>query len=97
AYVTLTASQKTARQTQSSFVSSDFTRKLLNLKNVSPAEYTMTYVMDTTAQKTSSTVITTTPLPPPLVIPPTLQATPAPTIPAQTTYVSVLPDFAFMF
>ncbi|GJY71346.1 DNA-directed DNA polymerase, partial [Tanacetum coccineum] len=66
AHVTLTASQKTAGQTQSSFVYSNFTSKLLNLENVSPAEYTMASVMDTTAQQTSSTMIITTPLPPPL-------------------------------
>ncbi|GJU52749.1 hypothetical protein Tco_1226463 [Tanacetum coccineum] len=77
---------------------------LLNLENVYPAEYTLASVMDTTAQKTSFTVITTTPLPLPLVIPPTPQATPipaptihAPTILESTTSVPVLLDFAFVF
>ncbi|GJR51484.1 hypothetical protein Tco_1402005 [Tanacetum coccineum] len=77
---------------------------LLNLENVSPAEYTLDSVMDTNAQPTSSTVITTTPLPPPSVIPLIQQTTltPAPithvpTIPDSTTYVPVLPDFASVF
>ncbi|GKC93538.1 hypothetical protein Tco_1158980 [Tanacetum coccineum] len=50
---------------QSSSVSSDFTSKLLNLENVSPAEYTLAFMMDTTTQPTLSTIIKTTPLPPP--------------------------------
>ncbi|GJR67676.1 hypothetical protein Tco_0013741 [Tanacetum coccineum] len=103
-HVTLTTSQKTAGQTQSSSVYSNFTSKLLNLENVSPAEYTLASMMDTTAQQTSFTVIITTPLPPPSVIPLTPQATPtpaptipAPTIPESTTSVLVLPDFASVF
>ncbi|GJT50357.1 hypothetical protein Tco_0976514 [Tanacetum coccineum] len=77
---------------------------LLNLENVSPAEYTLDSVMDTNAQPTSSTVITTTPLPPPSVIPLIQQTTPTPapttyvpTIPDSTTSVLVLPDFASVF
>ncbi|GKA30121.1 hypothetical protein Tco_0716366, partial [Tanacetum coccineum] len=101
AHVTLTASQKTVGQTQSSSVSSDFISKLLNLENVSPANYTLASVMDTTAQQTSSTVITTTLLPPPSVIPLTPQGTPTlapiipvPTIHESTTYVtSQVPAF----
>ncbi|GKA24994.1 hypothetical protein Tco_0711027 [Tanacetum coccineum] len=38
---------------------------LLNLENVSPAEYTLAFMMDTTTQPTLSTIIKTTPLPPP--------------------------------
>ncbi|GJV92853.1 hypothetical protein Tco_1540666, partial [Tanacetum coccineum] len=74
-------------QTQSSSVSSDFTSKLLNIENVSPADYIIASVMDTTAHQTSSTVITTTPLPPTSIIPPTQQVTTtsAPTTSAPTT------------
>ncbi|GJR61331.1 hypothetical protein Tco_1503493 [Tanacetum coccineum] len=78
--------------------------KLLNLENVSPAEYTLDSVMDTNAQPTSSTMITTTPLPPHLVIPLIQQTTPTPaptthvpTILDSITFVLVLPDFASMF
>nr|GEU34358.1 zinc finger, CCHC-type [Tanacetum cinerariifolium] len=99
AHVTLTASQKTEGQTQSSSVSSDFTRKLLNFKNVSPVDYSIASVMDTTAQQTSHIVITTTPLPPSLVLPPTQQETPthAPTIQEPITTAPPLPDFASVF
>ncbi|GKF55962.1 hypothetical protein Tco_0166302, partial [Tanacetum coccineum] len=61
AHVTLTASQKTEGQTQSSSVSSSFTSKFLNLENVNPADYTLTTLMDTSPQQTSSLAITITP------------------------------------
>ncbi|GJR21443.1 hypothetical protein Tco_0969970 [Tanacetum coccineum] len=48
--------------------------KLLNLENVNPANYTLTTVIDTSPQQTSSLAITKTPLPPP----PPQQATPTP-------------------
>nr|GEU73288.1 hypothetical protein [Tanacetum cinerariifolium] len=73
AHVTLTAvhdAQKT-EGTQSSSVSINFTSKLLNLENVSPAAYTIASVMDTIVHQTSSIVITTTPIPPPSFVPPT--------------------------
>ncbi|GJW05169.1 hypothetical protein Tco_1564025 [Tanacetum coccineum] len=87
--------------TQSSSVSSDFTNKLLNLENVSPTEYTMAFVMDTTPLQTPSLVNTTTPLPPPIIPPPhqatpttTKPITPALTIPEQTQSAFDLPIFA---
>nr|GEU34359.1 retrovirus-related Pol polyprotein from transposon TNT 1-94 [Tanacetum cinerariifolium] len=92
----LGASQKTDGQTQSSSVSSDFTSKLLTFENVSLANYTIAYVMETTAQQTSPIVITTTPLPPPSSLPPTQQETPtpAPTIQEPITSAPLLPDFS---
>ncbi|GJU43537.1 hypothetical protein Tco_1200803 [Tanacetum coccineum] len=76
---------------------------LLNLENVSPTEYTLASMMDTTAQPTLSTIIKTTPLPPLLVIPPIQQATPtpaptthAPIILESTTSIPVLLDFALV-
>ncbi|GJX48424.1 hypothetical protein Tco_0273614 [Tanacetum coccineum] len=51
AYVTLTAvhdSQKTKGLLQSSSVSSDFTSKLLNMENISPADNEIDSLMDTT-------------------------------------------------
>ncbi|GKB86124.1 retrovirus-related pol polyprotein from transposon TNT 1-94 [Tanacetum coccineum] len=103
AHVTLTASQKTEGQTQSSSVSSGFTSKFLNLENVNPADYTLTTIMDTFAQQTSSLVLTTTPLPPPSITPPPQQATPIPEpttsapTPEPQTSASDVPDFASLF
>ena len=48
-HVTLTASQKTNDPNQSSYVSSDFTRKLLNLEDVHPTKNTLASMMDPTA------------------------------------------------
>ncbi|GKF65102.1 hypothetical protein Tco_0188550, partial [Tanacetum coccineum] len=51
AHVTLTTihdTQKTEGLMQSSSVSSDFTEKLLNFKNVSPADNEIASLMDTT-------------------------------------------------
>ncbi|GKD76959.1 hypothetical protein Tco_1339580, partial [Tanacetum coccineum] len=60
--------------------------KLLNLENVNPANYTLTTVIDTSPQQTSSLAITKTPLPPP----PLQQATPTPD--TTTSQVPVLID-----
>ncbi|GKD91931.1 hypothetical protein Tco_1371768, partial [Tanacetum coccineum] len=54
AYVTLTPvldTQKSGGPTQSSSVSSDFTSKLLNLDNSSPADTEIASLMDTIAQQ----------------------------------------------
>nr|GEU68295.1 retrovirus-related Pol polyprotein from transposon TNT 1-94 [Tanacetum cinerariifolium] len=72
-HVTLTSvldTQKTEGPTQSSSISSDFTSKLLNLDNPSPADNEIVSLMDTTAHhataipKITSSFIT--PTPPPL-------------------------------
>nr|GEX68281.1 hypothetical protein [Tanacetum cinerariifolium] len=90
---------------QSSFVSSNFTSKLLNLKNPSPADNEIASLMDTTARHatavpeiTSSFTITIPP-PPPFFNPLLKQATPTPTpttSEATTSFPSLL-DFSSIF
>nr|GEW77262.1 hypothetical protein [Tanacetum cinerariifolium] len=61
AHVTLTPvidTQKTDEQVQSSSVSSDFTSKIQNLENPSPADNEIASLMDTTAKKPTSTPTT---------------------------------------
>ncbi|GJX68803.1 hypothetical protein Tco_0304530 [Tanacetum coccineum] len=74
AHVTLTSvldTQKVDEPVQSSFVSSDFTSKLLNLENPSPADNEIASLMETSARrattvpKITSGFTTTIPLPPP--------------------------------
>ncbi|GKC99554.1 hypothetical protein Tco_1169829, partial [Tanacetum coccineum] len=88
AHVTLTLvleTQKTGEPVQSSSVSSDFTSKLLNLENPSPANNEIASLMDTIARhattvpKITSNFTTTIPPPPPFFNPLPQQATPTPT------------------
>ncbi|GJX31233.1 hypothetical protein Tco_0241088 [Tanacetum coccineum] len=84
-HVTITKvhdAQKAQGQEQSSSVSSDFTSKLLNLENVSQADYTIASVMDTPAGQITSTILT---------------ITPALTILEPTSSALDIPDFASMF
>ncbi|GJR81803.1 hypothetical protein Tco_0152588 [Tanacetum coccineum] len=108
AHVTLTPvldTQKTGGPTQSSSVSSDFTSKLLNLDNPSPADNKIASLMDTTTQLATSVPentsgFTTTIPPPPLFFNPFLQQatpTPPPTASNTTTSLPALPDFAYVF
>ncbi|GJS87299.1 hypothetical protein Tco_0769935 [Tanacetum coccineum] len=91
--------------TQSSSVSSDFTSKLLNLDNPSPADNENAYLMDTTAQHATtipeiiSSFTTTIPPPPSFFNPLSQQATPirTPTTSDTTTSLPALPDFASVF
>ncbi|GJT91014.1 hypothetical protein Tco_1079859 [Tanacetum coccineum] len=97
---------------QSSFVSSDFTEKLLNFDSVSPADNEIASLMDTTVRteelsgQTSTlftvpiTVIPTTIPPPPHFFNPLPQQTTPTTTPTSsevTIAFPVLPDFAFVF
>ncbi|GJT05309.1 putative reverse transcriptase domain-containing protein [Tanacetum coccineum] len=104
AHVTLTPvldTQKTGGPTQSSSVSSDFTSKLLNLDNPSPADNEIASLMDTTAQRATvipkiiSSFTTTVPPPPPFFNPLLPQETP--TASDTTTSLPTLPDFAYVF
>ncbi|GKE83589.1 hypothetical protein Tco_1557331, partial [Tanacetum coccineum] len=115
AHVTLTTihdTQKTEGPIQSSSVSSDFTEKLLNFENVSPANNEIASLMDTTvcteepSGQTSTlftvpiTVIPTTiPLPPHFFNPLPQQTTPTPTPTTLnvTTAFPALLDFASVF
>ncbi|GKD64209.1 hypothetical protein Tco_1306317, partial [Tanacetum coccineum] len=94
AHVTLTPvldTQKTNEHVQSSFVSSDFTSKLLNLENPSLADTEIASLMDATARHATEipeikSIFTTTIPPPPLFFNPLpQQATPTPT---PTTFCS---------
>ncbi|GKF52746.1 hypothetical protein Tco_0159656, partial [Tanacetum coccineum] len=94
AHVTLTPvldTQKTDEHVQSSFVSSDFTSKLLNLENPSLADTEIASLMDATARHAMEipeikSIFTTTIPPPPLFFNPLpQQATPTPT---PTTFCS---------
>ncbi|GJZ66778.1 hypothetical protein Tco_0630018 [Tanacetum coccineum] len=115
AHVTLTTihdTQKTKGLMQSSSVLSDFTEKLLNFKNVSPADNEIASLMDTIVHneepsgQTSTlftvpiTVILTTILPPPYFFNPLPQQTTlTPTLIASevTTAYPALPDFTSVF
>nr|GEY42059.1 hypothetical protein [Tanacetum cinerariifolium] len=90
---------------QSSFVSFDFTSKLLNPKNPSPADNDIASLMETsvchatTVLKITS-VFTTTILPPPLFFNPLLQQatpTPTPTTSEATTLFPLLLDLSSVF
>ncbi|GJU45455.1 retrovirus-related pol polyprotein from transposon TNT 1-94 [Tanacetum coccineum] len=97
--------QKSGGPTQSSFVSSDFTSKLLNLDNPSPADNEIAFLMDTTAQhattvpENTSSFTTTVPPPPPFFNPLLQKETPSPTpiIFEATTSLPELLDFASVF
>ncbi|GJV82178.1 hypothetical protein Tco_1518048 [Tanacetum coccineum] len=88
AHVTLTPvldTQKADEIIQSSSVSSDFTNKLLNLKNLSPADNEIASLMETSAHhatavpKITSSFTTTIPPPPPFFNPLLQQQTPTST------------------
>ncbi|GJT27788.1 ribonuclease H-like domain-containing protein [Tanacetum coccineum] len=83
---------------QSSFVSSDFTSKLLNLDNPSLTDTTIASLMDTTVHH-EITSATTVPLPPPFFNPLQQEATPTPTPTTSetTTSLPALPDFDSIF
>ncbi|GJV24035.1 hypothetical protein Tco_1376730, partial [Tanacetum coccineum] len=115
AHVTLTTVhdiQKTEGPMQSFAVLSDFTEKLLNFKNVSPANNEIASLMDTTVRneepsgQTSTlftvpimVIPTTIPPPPHFFNPLPQQTTPTPTPIASevTTAFPALPDFASVF
>ncbi|GJS08069.1 hypothetical protein Tco_0364865 [Tanacetum coccineum] len=108
AHVTLTPvldTQKADEPVQSSFVSSDFTSKLLNLDNLSPVENEIASLMDTiashatTVPKITYVFPITIPPPPPFFNPLSQLATPTPTPTASktTTSLPALPNFAFVF
>nr|GEV89281.1 hypothetical protein [Tanacetum cinerariifolium] len=108
AHVTLTAvleTQKTVEPIQSSFVSSDFTSKLLNLKNPSPTENEIASLIETSARHAIAvpeiTSCFTTTIPPthPFFNPILQQATPSstPTTSEATTSFPSLLDFSSVF
>nr|GEZ25170.1 hypothetical protein [Tanacetum cinerariifolium] len=108
AHVTLTPvldTQKTGGPTQSSSVSFNFTSKLLNLDNPSPAGNEIASLMDTTAHHATvipeiiSSFTITIPAPPPFFNPLSQQATPTPTPTTSETKTSLpaLLDFDFVF
>nr|GFA92801.1 hypothetical protein [Tanacetum cinerariifolium] len=97
---------------KSSYVSSDFTKKLLNFENVSPTNNEIAFLMDTVARtkepigQTSTlftvpiTVISTTIPPSPHffnLLPQQTTPTPTPTALEVTTAFPTLPDFASIF
>ncbi|GKA03102.1 hypothetical protein Tco_0675883 [Tanacetum coccineum] len=92
-------------QHKSSSVSSDFTSKLLNLDNPSPADNEIASLMDTTAQhattipEITSRFTITVPSPPPFFNPLSQQTTPTPTPTTSetTTSLPALLDFASVF
>ncbi|GKE42083.1 hypothetical protein Tco_1469367, partial [Tanacetum coccineum] len=99
AHVTLTPvldTQKTGGPTQRSFVSFDFTSKLLNLDNPSPTDNEIASLMDTTTHhatsipEITSSFTTTIPPPPSFFNPLSQQATPTPTPTASETTTSFL-------
>ncbi|GJS77614.1 hypothetical protein Tco_0727495 [Tanacetum coccineum] len=84
AHVTLTTvrdAQKTEGPMQSSSVSSDFTEKLLNFENVSPADNEIASLMNTTVRHEE----------------PSATPTPIPTTSKATTSFLALPDFLSVF
>ncbi|GKB21469.1 hypothetical protein Tco_0855392 [Tanacetum coccineum] len=108
AHVTLTPvldTHKTDEPVQSSYVSSDFTSKLLNLENPSSADNEIASLMDTTARyattvpEITSVFTTTIPPPPPFFNPIPQQATPTPTPTTSeaTTSFPLLLDFSSVF
>nr|GEV15193.1 hypothetical protein [Tanacetum cinerariifolium] len=108
AHVTLTPvlyTHKADEPVQSSYVSFDFTSKLLNLKNPSLDDNEIASLLDTTTHhattvlEITSSVTITIPPPPPLFNPLSQQATPTPTPTASktTTSLHALPDFTSVF
>ncbi|GJU10195.1 hypothetical protein Tco_1132591 [Tanacetum coccineum] len=108
AHVTLTPvleTQKTYEHVQSSYVSSDFTSKLLNLENLSLADNEIASLMDTIARhaiavpEITSSFTTTIPPPPPFFNPLLQQATltPTPITSEATTSFHSHPDFSSVF
>ncbi|GJY46459.1 retrovirus-related pol polyprotein from transposon TNT 1-94 [Tanacetum coccineum] len=108
AYVTLTPVldiQKADEPVQSSSVSSDFTSKLINLENPSPADNEIASLLDTIARHATvvpeiTSSFTTTISPPPPFFNPLLQQTtptPTPTTSEATTSFTSLSDFASVF
>nr|GEU71044.1 hypothetical protein [Tanacetum cinerariifolium] len=108
AHVTLTPvidTQKTDEPVLSYFVSSDFTSKLLNLENPSPADNEISSLMDTTASHAMAkpvitSIFTITIPPPPLFFNPFPQQatpTPTPTNSESTTVVPALLNFTYVF
>ncbi|GJU08152.1 hypothetical protein Tco_1124582, partial [Tanacetum coccineum] len=103
AYVTLTTLhdiQKIKGPMQSSSISSEFTEKLLNFENVSPADNEIASLMDTNVRHEEPTTFPTTiSLPPPSFNPLPQQATPTPTptVSEATTLFPALPDFSSVF
>ncbi|GKF78277.1 hypothetical protein Tco_0230747 [Tanacetum coccineum] len=98
AHVTLTLvidTQNIGDPTQSSYVSSNFTSKLLNLENPSPADNEISSLMETSARHAmvvpeNTSGFTTTIPPSPLFFNPLLQqATPSPT---PTTFEAITSD-----
>ncbi|GJV35320.1 hypothetical protein Tco_1407797 [Tanacetum coccineum] len=97
--------QKTDEPVQSSSVSSEFTSKLLNLENPSPADNEIASLMDTTARHATTvpeitSSFTTTIPPPPMFFNPLLQQatpTPTPTTSEATTSFPSLLDFSSVF
>nr|GEX23934.1 hypothetical protein [Tanacetum cinerariifolium] len=108
AHATLTPvldTQKTKGPIQSSYVSFDFTSKLLNLDNPSLSDNEIASLMDISAYhatvilEITSSFTTPTPPLPPFFNPLSQQATPTltPTALESTTLLPALPDFAFVF
>nr|GEX06144.1 retrovirus-related Pol polyprotein from transposon TNT 1-94 [Tanacetum cinerariifolium] len=107
----LNLTNKTRDLTQSSYVSFDFTSKLFNPYNPSPADNEVAFLMDTTAQhatvipEITSSFTTTVPLPPSFLHPLQQEATPTPTPTSFTTTTSKnpivtlleIPNFASIF
>ncbi|GKB93216.1 hypothetical protein Tco_0979353 [Tanacetum coccineum] len=97
--------QKADEPVQSSFVSSDFTSKLLNLENPSQVDNEIASLMETSARhamavpKITSDFTTTIPPPPPFFNPLPQQATPTPTPTTSeaTTLFPSLPNFSSVF
>ncbi|GJV83008.1 hypothetical protein Tco_1522906 [Tanacetum coccineum] len=108
AYVTITPvldTQKADEPVQSSFISSEFTSKLLNLENPSLADNKIASLMETSARhamavpKITSGFTTTIPPPPPFFNPLPQQTTPTltPTASEATTSFPLLSDFSSVF
>nr|GEY13275.1 hypothetical protein [Tanacetum cinerariifolium] len=100
-HVTLTLvleTKKTGGPTQSSYVLSNFTSKLLNLDNPSLNDTTIASLMDTIVHH-EITSATTVPPPLPFFNPLQQEATPTPTLTTSeiTTTLFGLPDFAYVF
>ncbi|GKA35438.1 hypothetical protein Tco_0721929 [Tanacetum coccineum] len=103
AHMTLTPvldTQKADKPVQSSSVSSDFTSKLLNLRNPYPADNEITSLMETSARhatavpKNTFGFTTTIPPPPPFSNPLLLQATPTPT-PTTSEATTLFPSLLY--
>ncbi|GJU95237.1 hypothetical protein Tco_1319993 [Tanacetum coccineum] len=106
AHVTITPfhdTQKVDEPVQSSYVSFDFTSKLLNHENLSPADNEIASLMETSARhamavpENTSGFTTTIPPPPPFFNPLQQEATPTPTpiTSETTTLLHALLDFAY--